>query len=70
MCDIAQRGGGMMAEVRVKVIEPFYDRENDLVLRAKDEVLTVSEERAQKLISLGHAVEAPEKRKKKNEEEG
>lgn len=59
-----------MAEVKVRVIEQFYDRENDLVLRAKDEILTVSEERAQKLNGLGYTVEAPEKRKKKNEEEG
>lgn len=40
-----------MAEV--KVIEAFRDREADLILRKKDEVLTVSEERAKKLIGLG-----------------
>lgn len=42
-----------MAEVKVKVIEPFRDRTADLQLRKKDDVLTVSEERAQKLAGLG-----------------
>ena len=53
-CDIAQRGGESMEEVKVKVIEQFYDREHDLILRTKDDILTVTEERAQKLIGLGH----------------
>ena len=42
-----------MAEVSVKVKEDFRDRTEDLKLRKKDEVLTVSEERAQKLAGLG-----------------
>lgn len=39
--------------VEVKVIEAFRDREADLELRKVDEVLTVSEDRANKLIGLG-----------------
>lgn len=39
--------------VEVKVIEEFRDRTAGLKLRKKDEVLTVSEERAQKLAGLG-----------------
>lgn len=42
-----------MEEVKVKVIEEFKDRTEDLKLRKKDEVLTVSEERAKKLAGLG-----------------
>ena len=42
-----------MAEVSVKVKEVFRDRTEDLKLRKKDEVLTVSEERAEKLAGLG-----------------
>lgn len=42
-----------MAEVKVKVVEEFRDRTVDLVLRKKDEVLTVTEDRAEKLVGLG-----------------
>ena len=44
-----------MAEVKTKVIKPegFYDQENDLKHIKKDTVMTVSEERAKKLESLG-----------------
>lgn len=42
-----------MAEVKVIVTEAFRDREADLELRKKNEILTVSEERAKKLIGLG-----------------
>lgn len=42
-----------MAEVQVKVKEEFRDRTADLQLRKKDEVLTVSEERAKMLIGRG-----------------
>lgn len=42
-----------MEEVKVKVIEEFKDRTDDLKLRKKDEILTVSEERAKKLAGLG-----------------
>lgn len=41
--------------VEVKVIEAFRDREADLELRKKNEILTVSEDRAKKLIGLGLA---------------
>lgn len=59
-----------MAEVKVKVIEQFYDREHDLMLRTKGDILTVTEERAQKLIGLGHVelIEEKPKNKKKTEE--
>ena len=42
-----------MAEIKVKVVKEFRDRTADLELRKKDTVLTVSEERAKKLIGLG-----------------
>ena len=42
-----------MAEVRVKVKEEFRDRTASLKLRKKDEILTVSDERAKKLAGLG-----------------
>lgn len=41
-----------MAEVKVKVIEQFRDREHDMKLRTKGTVLTVSEEWEQNLIRL------------------
>jgi len=42
-----------MEELRVQVKEEFRDRTEDMKLRKKDEILTVSEERAQKLAGLG-----------------
>ncbi len=39
--------------VEVKVVETFRDRTADFALRKKDEVLTVTEERAEKLVGLG-----------------
>lgn len=42
-----------MAQVQVKVKEEFRDRTADLQLRKKDEVLTVSEERAKMLVGRG-----------------
>lgn len=38
---------------KVKVIGEFRDREADLLLREKDDILEVSEERAKKLKGLG-----------------
>lgn len=38
---------------KVKVIADFRDREADLLLRKRDEVFEVSEERAKKLKGLG-----------------
>lgn len=38
---------------KVIVVEAFRDRTADLELRKKGEVLTVTEERAKKLIGLG-----------------
>lgn len=69
-----------MAEVQVKVTEDFRDRTADLQLRKKDEVLTVSEERAKLLVGRGLAKvvepknpeepqEAPKKRTSKKETE-
>ena len=42
-----------MSEVRVKVIEGFKDRTDELKYKEKDTILEVSEERAKKLIGLG-----------------
>lgn len=42
-----------MSEVQVKVKEDFRDRIADLQLRKKDEVLSVSEERAKMLVGRG-----------------
>jgi hypothetical protein len=44
-----------MAEVKVKVVAEFFDRTEDLVLRKRNETLTVTEERAKMLIGLGLA---------------
>lgn len=44
-----------MARVKVKVVKEFRDSTADLELRKNGEVLTVSEERADKLIGLGLA---------------
>lgn len=39
--------------VKVKVLEDFYDREDDLKLKEKNREMEVSEERAKKLVGLG-----------------
>ena len=47
------KGGENMAEVKVKVLEGFNDREDNLKYKKKDSILTVTEERASKLVGLG-----------------
>ena len=42
-----------MEEVKVKVIKEFKDRTEDLKLRKEEEILSVTEERAKKLVGLG-----------------
>lgn len=69
-----------MAEVQVKVKEEFRDRTADMKLRKKDEVLTLSEERAGLLAGRGlvevikskkqtEPEDAPKKRASKKEKE-
>lgn len=59
-----------MATVKVKVIEGFNDREDNLKYKKKDSILTVTEERAKKLVGLGlvERMEELEKPKENNVE--
>lgn len=40
--------------MKVKVVIDFYDKENNLKLRKKNEVFEAKEERARKLLKLGY----------------
>ena len=55
--------------MKIKVIQNFYDRENDLVLREKGAELEVSEQRGRELIAKGFAAEVKPKEEKKTESE-
>ena len=61
------KGGENMA--KVKVIEGFKDREDNLKYKKKDSVLTVSEERARKLEGLGFVKRIPEIEKQEKDSE-
>ncbi len=56
--------------MKIKVQRNFYDRENDLTLRKKGEVLDLSEPRAKELIVKGFAAEVkPKQEEEKTEQE-
>jgi len=48
-------GGGVKMKIRVK--HDFYDKEHDLKLRKKNEIMEVKEDRGKELISLNLAEE-------------
>ena len=49
--------------MKVKVLRQFYDKENDLKLRAENEVFEVEDRRAKLLMSRGFVMKAPEEKK-------
>lgn len=56
--------------MKIKVKRDFYDRENDLTLRKKGEVLDLSEPRARELTDKGFATEVkPKQEEEKTEQE-
>ncbi len=56
--------------MKIKVKRDFYDRENDLTLRKKGEVLDLSEPRARELTDKGFAAEVkPKQEEEKTEQE-
>lgn len=60
------KGGDNM---KIKVKQNFYDRENDLALREKGAEMEVSEQRGRELINKGFAAEVKPKEEKKTESE-
>ena len=54
--------------MKVKVIEQFYDRENDLKLRKKGSIIEVKKARGEFLISSGFAEEIKKEVKEETEE--
>ena len=55
--------------MKIKVKQNFYDRENDLALREKGAEMEVSEQRGRELIAKGFAAEVKPKEEKKTESE-
>lgn len=47
--------------MKVQAVIEFRDRENDLMLRGKDEIFEVDSARGQYLIGLGYVKEVKEK---------
>ncbi|MBO5159626.1 MAG: hypothetical protein J6B94_08585 [Lachnospiraceae bacterium] len=56
--------------IKVKALREFYDRENNLKLRKKDEEFEVSEKRAEKLTGLGYVKMAEKATEKAQEKKG
>lgn len=54
--------------MKVKVIEQFYDRENDLKLRKKGSIIEVKKARGESLIESGYVEEFTEEVKEEVEE--
>lgn len=54
--------------MKIKVINRFFDRKNDFILREAGQELELPEDRAEQLISLGLVIPAEENEQKQDQE--